>query len=123
MSDDPTNPPATNPPATDPPATGPDQQKPADVAGVRAIVAETLNSLFKSGKAGVSDKTSSAAPAERDIAEEVRRAVTAARTEEERTSLMTTLATDVATLKAVTEKAPVQARKVETLMGWRSDDQ
>jgi hypothetical protein len=89
---------------------------------LRQQVAAVLDSLIGSGKAVVVDK-SPAGGGERDIRAEVDAAVRAAKTQEERDSLVATLAGDVGKLKEQAEKAPRQIRRVEKLMGWHRGDE
>lgn len=77
---------------------------------------EELHKLLPGGKPA-------AAPPERDIEAEVRAAVKAAKTTEERDSLVVGLKTDVEQLKAAAQKAPRQERRIERFMGWRIDEE
>lgn len=93
---------------------------------IRAAVASVLGDLFSSGKARVSVEDAPAPTREHrqdDVANQVRSAVKAAKSEEKRDSLVETLSAEVSALKAKMEQAPIRRRPVENVMKWHLDEE
>ena len=115
------------------PEQPPEPEQPPDdgiLQTIRDEISNALGGLFRAGRADVTDDADKAKPGGDpakpppvDVEAQMKGAVAAVLEEDKRKTAAETelqaLKDEVAALKALVEKAPEQARKVEEFMGWR----